>query len=306
MTDTGSLAEAYLQQSPACHWIHSADGRFVAFLASGSSYRFVYEMPAPPFTHGAVIVTRDNILAVTTIAPGSGGGVEQATFLTGTVNDLLLAPGCTVLYCQGASPLTITGLAGGVPGQRVTIIPSGPPVTLPYMSASSLAGNRLLNWASTAPTVLAPSNVSIAAATYLYDGTNLRWNLVAHEQGAWITPPFNAADFTALGGGTWTVTAPQVTLLKYRLSGRTLALVFQIAPSTVAGAVTGLVIGNNQLGGHRLSSGGSFQLGYSTDPGLPFVTATNDTQIVIQRGAGGAFTPSAGFVAYGTWFGEVL
>jgi PAS domain S-box-containing protein len=29
MTDTGSLAEAYLQQSPACHWIQSADGRFV-------------------------------------------------------------------------------------------------------------------------------------------------------------------------------------------------------------------------------------------------------------------------------------
>jgi two-component system, NarL family, sensor kinase len=29
MSADGSLAEAYLQQSPACHWIHGADGRFL-------------------------------------------------------------------------------------------------------------------------------------------------------------------------------------------------------------------------------------------------------------------------------------
>lgn len=44
--------------------VAGSDGRFVAFLTPGVSYKFVYETAATPPAHGSVIATRDNIQAV--------------------------------------------------------------------------------------------------------------------------------------------------------------------------------------------------------------------------------------------------
>lgn len=232
--------------------VAGSDGRFVAFLVGGNSYKFVYETPAIPPAHGAGLATRDNILAVTTIVPGTGGGIIQFTTLSGTVNDLALIPGCSILSCRNSSPLTITGLSAGVSGQRLTIWSAPSTVALAHLNSGSLAPNRLMNWVSSAPTMLA-SGPSFAggAATYVYDDALGRWSLVAHEQGAWIVPPFNAADFTA-SGGTWTVASNNV-LNSYRLSGRTLMLRIYISGTTITGSPGSLTI--TIPNGYTLASG---------------------------------------------------
>jgi signal transduction histidine kinase len=38
MIDTGSLADAYLQQSPACHWINASDGRFLQVFGDSCTF----------------------------------------------------------------------------------------------------------------------------------------------------------------------------------------------------------------------------------------------------------------------------
>lgn len=213
--------------------VAGSDGRFVAFLAGGISYKFVYEMPAVPPAHGATIATRDNILAVTTIVPGTGGGITQYTSLTGTVNDFPLIPGCSVLYCQNATPLTFTGFSGGVAGQRLTVIALSGAVNFAYNNSGSLGGNRLLNWITSAPTPLAAVTVAFGSATYIFSAVSSVWVLVAHEQGEWITPPFSAADYLA----PWVMTGAGVIVCKYRVSGRLLSLILYLGGTTGAGAV---------------------------------------------------------------------
>src|SRR5262249_3814815 len=52
--------------------VADSGGRFVAMLAPGQSYKFVYEAaPVPPATHGAVLCTRDNI--ATQMLTSTGG-----------------------------------------------------------------------------------------------------------------------------------------------------------------------------------------------------------------------------------------
>jgi hypothetical protein len=289
--------------------VAGSDGRFVAFLAGGNSYKFVYEMPAVPPAHGAVIITRDNILAVTTIVPGTGGGIVQVTNLIGTVNDFALISGCSLLVCRPSTPnpLTITGLANGVVGQRVTIHnasgSTSAPVFLPNQSASSLSANRLWNMASSGPTPLGGANGLIGGyATYQYDDFS-RWVLVAHDQGPWITPAFNAADFTATGG-TWTVASGNVATMKYRLAGRTLHILFQLNGTSIGSTPSALLIGNNEFGGFTLQPG-LFPIGYTTDfTGNPYVSGQAGNALNIQKASAANFAAGPMSMHAG-WFGEV-
>jgi len=286
--------------------VAGSDGRFVAFLAGGISYKFAYEMPAVPPAHGTGLTTRDNILAVTTITPGSAGGVTQITALTGTINDLALIPGCAMLiWRSAAAPATFTGFSGGVDGQRLTVVnESLYALSLPHLSSSSLAANRLLNFATSAPTNLAagPSYAG-GSATYLYDGSFARWNLVAHEQGAWISPTFNAADYGATGG-TWSIASGNVVRLAYRLSGRTLQIAFQFNGTTVAGTPTVLTIGASQWGGYTPTDASAVALPYSSDVAAPIFVNSNGGILKLQKLNGSAF--AAGTVNFlGQWMGEV-
>lgn len=66
---TASDATGTLNTNPI---VADASGRFVAFLAVGNTYKFVYEAAATPPAHGAVLYTDDLIPSV----PASAGNTE--------------------------------------------------------------------------------------------------------------------------------------------------------------------------------------------------------------------------------------
>ena len=55
------------------------------------------------------------------------------------------------------------------------------------------------------------------------------------DGGAWVTPAFNAADFTAGGSQTWTVGSGDVTVYAYTLVGKTMTVAFKLDTTTVGG-----------------------------------------------------------------------
>jgi hypothetical protein len=99
---------------------------------------------------------------------------------------------------------------------------------------TSTATNQLTNTATSGATPLAAGS---GWARYVYDGTAAKWRLVGHEQGGWVTPTFSAADYTANGSMTWTVDAGDVSLLRYRLSGKTLEVLFTLTATSVGGTL---------------------------------------------------------------------
>jgi hypothetical protein len=64
--------------------------------------------------------------------------------------------------------------------------------------------------------------------------------------GGWQNVPFSAANFSAMGGGTWTVDAAAITDNRYAVAGKILFWHFYISwfsgVSAVAGAVTHLLL----------------------------------------------------------------
>lgn len=64
-------------------------GRFTAYLAPGSSYKFVYESSCTPPAHGTVLRTADNISAM----PASAASVD----ITGTAGESITAGQCVYL-----------------------------------------------------------------------------------------------------------------------------------------------------------------------------------------------------------------
>jgi hypothetical protein len=140
-----------------------------------------------------------------------------------------------VISWQGASDATITGLVPAAEGQLVTILNhagTGRVITFAPLDSGSLAANRLHNVAVSAGTPVA----SLGSITYVY--VQGYWRLIAHEQGAWITPTFSAAHYAATGAMTWTVSAGQVLSAKYRVSGKTLQWGFDIRGGTLGGTAS--------------------------------------------------------------------
>jgi hypothetical protein len=166
-------------------------------------------------------------------------GLQQTITVTttGVVNDWTI-PGLagknTVVDFNGAADFVATGLVGGVAGQLVTIRNrSAFLVTFQNDHSGSAAANRFVNQVTSAGTPIAPRGV----AQYIY--MSGAWYLVAHDQGAWITPPFNAAEYSATGG-SWTVAAGHVSNMGYRLQGRTLAIQMSVNGSTIGGTPSAL------------------------------------------------------------------
>ena len=152
---------------------------------------------------------------------------------TGSVNDW--APGLqghTLTRWSGAADLSISGLAGGVVGQQWTFLnQSATALALfNHNNAASASANRFRNVALAAYTAVAPGG----AITYQYDG--VAWYQIAFEQGAWITPVYNAANFTS-NTGTWTVEAGDLSgNFSYRLSGRSVTVTWYIQSTSVSGS----------------------------------------------------------------------
>ncbi len=186
--------------------------------------------------------------------PSSTTWTAVTTTATGTQNDF--APGLngnTIIRCNNASDLTITGLAGGYSGQLVIIqaVNASANVFLAHQSASSTVGNRLVNAATSGNTPLAGGGATTGGfAMYYFDASATNaWRLVQHEQGAWITPTFAAGTYTANGSMTWTLDSADVTTQAYWLKGRSLTVSWFLVSTTVGGVVnTNLQIGNAAWG----------------------------------------------------------
>lgn len=167
--------------------------------------------------------------------------VTQTTTSTGSQNNFALTRSPkTFLRCNNATDLTLTGITAGVDGDLLQIVSVGAGnVLLAHQNASSTAANRLQNMATSGNTPLATGK---GTATYVYDGTSAYWRLLTHDQGAWITPTFTAGDYTATGGGSWTVASGDVITYAYLLRGKTLSVNYKIVTTTVATTASSLDI----------------------------------------------------------------
>jgi len=186
--------------------------------------------------------------AASTLAPA----VSTVT-TTGNITALPLPVGTgdLVIRMNNASLATIQGIAAGLSGQRLWIYSVGAgQVDLPPLHASGTALGKLYNVVTVGASSLAPAS---GAAQYIYDLTNTRWRMVAHEQGAYITNAWAAGNFTGSGTITWTVDVGDQIIFKYKLFGRTLHIILSLQTTTVSGTGTELRIATP--GGYTAVSG---------------------------------------------------
>jgi hypothetical protein len=149
--------------------------------------------------------------------------------------------GVALVRLTNAAPFTLDGLSGGTNGQLVTVLALGAgAVTLPHLSAAAPVGSKLSNAVSSGPTMLAGGALG-ASATYRFDATSGLWRLIEHEQGAPITPAFNAADYTGNGAMTWTVDAGDVPVMNFYLKGTRLFVGYFIQTTTPGGVANTLL-----------------------------------------------------------------
>jgi hypothetical protein len=195
------------------------------------------------FTGGAAgdLLTRDPTDALYGAKWGSPAPSFDAVILnadTGTLDNWApagLTARNTYVHWAGTAAATISGIAGGVDGQVITIknrTTNGSVLSCAYFSDLSAAANRLVPMVRSAPTPIAEDGF----ISFIYVAPWATWFCIAHEQGSWITPPFNAANFSS-STGAWTVAGGNVYVDRYRLSGRTLSYSLQVYQSnfTVAG-----------------------------------------------------------------------
>jgi hypothetical protein len=155
-------------------------------------------------------------LALGTVINTTAPTVVGTTTSTGTQNDFALA-GATVLRCNNATDLTITGFANGSDGALLTVLSVGAGnVYLSHQAAGSSAGNRMINNVTSGPTPLA---AGAGAAIYRYDGTTARWRLVAHDQGAFISIPYASLSFDSDTGAFWTVDLADLIVFRFLFTG---------------------------------------------------------------------------------------
>jgi hypothetical protein len=171
--------------------------------------------------------------------PGSGGGgggsplTEQTTTATGTQHNFDLNSRNIFLRCTGAAPAFSGFTVMGAPptaGDMVTIECWGTTAKCTYLDGGSSAANQIL-----CPAVGGQIVGVFGRMQLIYDGTSAKWREAVIEPGAWITPTFSAADYTASGGGSWTVGAGDITTLLFQQRGRVLTVAWDISFTSVSG-----------------------------------------------------------------------
>lgn len=117
--------------------------------------------------------------------------------------------------------------------------------------------------------------------------------------GPWTAVPFNAANFGATGGGTWTMAAGSVVNNRYTLIGKTLIWLVYLAPAgTVAGTVNGLMLTLPNGLAAAVAGGGVTRVAQVYDAGAPveaitFVPGIGSTAISVQKNNNTPWTPGA-------------
>ncbi len=231
---TGPDTPVYLQQLPYDFTVTDAASVTVygPITVSGSSID-----PNANYAFGGNVTIAGTlgVTGLTTLTTLTGGWKTITVTDTGTQNDY--APGLvghTIVRCNNATLLTITGLSGGTSGQRVRFISVGAgQVDFAHQNTGSTsAADRLINFATSGNTPLA---AGVGTCEYEYDATTARWRLIQHEQGAPITRTFAAGNYTASGSMTWTVAS--ATSDAFVLRGRELHLL-EVVSGTVAGSAS--------------------------------------------------------------------
>lgn len=168
-----------------------------------------------------------------------GEPTEETTTSTGTVNDFDLDAAFTLLRCNNATDLTLTGftVAGAAPtgGDRVIIVSVGAGNVFLTHQAGSTAANRLINAVTSGATPLAAGT---GVASYVYDDTTDRWRLTSHDQGAAIAITFAAGDYVGDGTITWTVESADVLDPCYTIVGKKMIISAAIGSSTTGGTAS--------------------------------------------------------------------
>lgn len=242
-------------------------------------------------------VTLSSTLGVTGLITGRDVTVVSST-TTGATNNWApgVVAGTTLIEWTGTTLLALTGIDGGSAGCVLIIknLATGADdlITIAHDSASSDTDNQCQNIVTSAATPIFHKGYAI----YVHDGTD--WKLIAHDQGAWITPTFAAGDYTAVTAGTWTAAAGDAVTVAYKLSGKTISYIFVLNSTTVArsgGSPTQLAVATGQLGGFTFTKDTTAMariVDNSTETtGIAFTTA-GGTNITVQRTNAGQFLDS--------------
>jgi hypothetical protein len=191
----------------------------------------------------------------------SAGYTEETTTSTGATNNFDLDTGRLLVRCTGAAPIFsgFTVAAAAPTAGDVAILEClGTTLKVSHQDTNSTAENRIICQSTTGQIVGVGGRILL-----VYDGTTDRWRATVLDPGTPITPTFAAGDFTATGGGSWTVAAGDVATFAYQQRGKTVHLRFQVNTTTVAGTVTSL---NMTLpNSWALTKAGSARIGRGVD-----------------------------------------
>lgn len=216
------------------------------------------------------------------------GAVEQIITVTGNQPAITLNSMVTRLKCNNSALLTIQGLVPHIGQGDILFISSfNAQVDLEHLSGSASAGNKIQNFATVGKTSLA---AGVGNAIYVYQGGagSGQWILITHEQGAWITPTYASGDYTAAGGGSWTVGSGDVTNYSYYLDGRNLKVNYKwdttsmaSTPTSVSAKIPGGYTSTKALDWYSVcNNNGTFH------PGLSRVTASGTTMTFFSNEGG--------------------
>jgi hypothetical protein len=275
--------------------ILDANGRAVVYLGP-FNYKFILKNAL-----GSTVWTQDNVPALApfnttatntaSIAALQPGVLTSATTGFVTSQALPAGNGPLIIRFTNASSLGVLGFAPGLLWQRLTVLAVGTgQVSFSYNDAGAPVGSKIITFITAGGTFL---SAGLGSAEFVYDGG--RWVMVAHEQGAWITPPFAAVNFFGSASMTWTVTAGEVATCSFYQKGHMVSVVFQILLSTVGGTLAPtLEISNLAWGGNFASGTAVGPTALSLDAGVlaqSTVTASGGN-LLIQKTAGGNWAAS--------------
>lgn len=143
-------------------------------------------------------------------------------------------------------------------------------------TAGNVSGTPALPDGTAATTqALADNTTKLATTAFVQAATG----------GAWVTPAFDAANFTANGSMTWTVDAGDVITYAYTICGKTMTVAFSLNATTVGGTLNSrlyIAIPASKTATKTMTNNcATYQSGWlaglcSVDAGTTFIYITRD------------------------------
>jgi len=187
--------------------------------------------------HGSVLM-RDTSDASFGASWALGPAAVATITTTGTINDYALGS-VGRLRVNNATLTTITGIAAGADGQQLEIIAVGAGnVTITDQAAGSTAANRIITGLSDSLTLTA----GLGIARLEYDASSSRWRTLSFSGAAWQQVAYASGNFTATGGGTWTVDSGDQIVFEYIKANRQCTVNLTLDTTSISGTVTRLNI----------------------------------------------------------------